>query len=232
MKTAKRRAWVTTQRRRRSSTPCPSSDCVGSREESNRDTEATTGRSRELKEKNYAGTRGLAELLLCLQSDSKARFLSTNQPHKPVVRGGACIFEKRNTSVLGTIPFHQSFPLPPCQQQHFSPPPLSASLVVNSFSSGVGRGCLERLQAEKLSRKRIPPQHVIISLLEAKQLRQLFSLSHLDILYTHKLSAGRLTPALLHHHTNVTQPACQLSPANLRQRAQQFSSAPRKTSSH
>lgn len=45
MKTRKRRAWVTTQRRRRSSTPCPSG------EESNGDTEVTTGRSRELEEK-------------------------------------------------------------------------------------------------------------------------------------------------------------------------------------
>lgn len=114
--------------------------------------------------------------------------------------------------------------------QHLPPPPPFASLVVNSFSSGAGRGCLERLQAEKLSRKRIPPQHVIISLLEAKQLSQLFSLSHLAILYTHRLSAGPLTPALLQHHTNVTQSACQLWPADLRRA--QLLSAPCKTHSH
>lgn len=50
----------------------------------------------------------------------------------------------------------------------------AAPSLVNSSSPRAGRGCLERLQAAKLPRNRIPPQHIIINSLEAKQLSQLF----------------------------------------------------------
>lgn len=43
--------------------------------------------------------------------------------------------------------------------------------------------------------------------------------SHLAVLYTHRLSAGPLTPALPQHRTDVTQPGGQLRPADLGERS-------------
>lgn len=160
-----------------------------------------------------------------LQSGSQRHFLTTNWPRACATTHDTSVPAASQKRSSPTNPFPSL-----CQHQHVSPPPPSAPLVVNSFSSGAGRGCLERLQAGKLSRNRIPPQHVIISLLEAKQLRQLFPCSHLAVLYTHRLSAGPLTPARLHHHADVTQPGCRLRPADLRRA--QLLSAPCKTHSH
>lgn len=236
----KRRGWVITQRRRLSSTLPQQTRGRKQRGQQEQDVKLMTARKSEVWGKKKKGNiQGHVPFQTTqepsLQSDSKRHFLTTNWPHKAIAllrNAGICHHARhsRPWCELETVLVHESFFLSPANISTSPPPPPFASLVVNSFSSGAGRGCLERLQAEKLSRKRIPPQHVIISLLEAKQLSQLFSLSHLAVLYTHRLSAGPLTPALLQHHTNVMQSACQLRPADLRRA--QLLSAPCKTHSH